>query len=465
MNDSINLLKRLSKKELRQFKNYLNSLVGKNVNLLLLTLQAWEKDKTRTKTALFAEVFPGQTYHEQQWYTLMTYLQSQLALFLSMAELRQDKLLQKILLLRVFRRRNLQAFFTRTFKQCQKITHTVLIKNPRNLNLAYEAQELYYDYVASTDLRKNTNLQIASQQLDVFFISEKLKQICRAYSRRLVAKESYEIGLSKEVLDFVSNHPALLKVPTIQLYFYCCKAVVEEGSISDFMAFKHLLEGTNEGLSEYDMRDLFLMATNYSIKKHNAGEKNFDAITLNLYEQNLEKGYLIRDGLLPSNTLNNILGLAILVGRYDWAKMIINTYLPLVPKSEQSSLKALNLSRISYHQGDFNTAKNLLKSIAPRNKPFMFIGAKTLEIKIYFELLEYDDAARALKNFKEYLHREKRLNDKLLSIYLQFIYFSNRILKLAPYDKQKRAALIEEIKKNKEIEKDKLWMIKIIQSK
>ncbi|MEM6700637.1 MAG: hypothetical protein AAF599_19690, partial [Bacteroidota bacterium] len=73
------------------------------------------------------------------------------------------------------------------------------------------------------------------------------------------------------------------------------------------------------------------------------------------------------------------------------------------------------------------------------------LNSKAMLIKMYYELEEFDTLEFLLESSKVYLRRKKGVSDNLRALYNNIIRYTSKLLRVNPYDKEKKAKLREEI--------------------
>ena len=81
----------------------------------------------------------------------------------------------------------MERYFQTVIKDARKTLDKKGHRHADYLHRRFELEQEYLDYVASHDRMARTNLQEASDSLDAYFISSKLKQACFSLSRRAIS--------------------------------------------------------------------------------------------------------------------------------------------------------------------------------------------------------------------------------------------------------------------------------------
>ena len=440
------VLRALSARELSGLEKYLHSPAFNSREDIQLLLQAYRKIPTGQAAQpeqLWQAVYSGQPFLLRDWRLLLSRTLKQVEGFLVFRQVEEEEALKKLLLAKAYRRLQLTPFFERAIREGHALLQNRECFDSESLHLHYRLEDAYYDYVASHKRQEVTNLQEASDRLSHYFIATKLKQACLAHSRNITKQESYRIGMLPAVLEEIAGHPALLQVPAIAVYYSCFRAVVEGGNEADFQELRQVMDQYQSGFPNSEMRDIYLLAINYCIRRANTGEEPFVSETLALYRQSLDRGYLLEDGVIPESTFGNIISLALRLKEYSWAEDFTEHFHPRLPPAFRQPLYLLSIGKLRYAQQKPTAALRALAKVEAK-APFLYLGAKILQVKIFYEAGETDALESLLASLQAYLRRQKKLGYRRAH-YQLFITFSRRLMHLAPYDENGRKALQNDI--------------------
>ncbi len=326
-----------------------------------------------------------------------------------------------------------------------------------------EAQEQHYQffleqYRAGMEARDKSELplQALSDQLDRSYLSRKLWQSCFIRSHQIVYDSSHHYGLLDALLPQLENGHPLLQTPAIALYYHCFRALSAPDQKDHFQEFKRLLQRHSHQFPEDELRDLYVLAINFCIRQYNAGSQEYLAEQLDFYKDGLSKGYFLVEGVLSRYTYQNVATIGLVLREHDWVDRFIHQYRKKLPPQHQESLFSFNLARLEYQRRHFDAALSLLQK-AEYKDLLLSLAAKTLQLKIYYELDAFDLLESHLQAFQTFIRRKKKLGYHR-DMYLNTIHFTRKLLESNLFDKNQRAALRAEVEATKVLaEKD--WLL------
>lgn len=240
----IKVLKTFRKVELNRFDKYIRSPYYNVHNPTLLLWEAIHKtypdfdEKRLDKEKLFQKVFPGEKFNDAKLSVVRNNLLNLLFGFFSRTRIEQkEHLLHRELLLELSQRK-LDDFLPRLIKEGRS-------KLEERPDLGYE-KFLMEDFVAEYNLLRSNrstdvDFQAVMNQLDNFYLAQKLKYIAAMKSRQRLLDVQYEIPFGEEILLFCRSND-LSEKPLVHAYYLANCLFNTEGSEQAFKALSHLME-------------------------------------------------------------------------------------------------------------------------------------------------------------------------------------------------------------------------------
>jgi len=164
---------------------------------------------------------------------------------------------------------------------------------------------------------------------------------------------------------------------------------------------------------------------------------------------------------MPESTFGNIVALAIKLKEYDWAILFLEQYQNQLKPAFQQPLFHFSKAKLLYEQKELEESMREI-SLVETKAPFLFLGARTLQLKIYYELGEIDLLESLLESLRVYLQRRKDLGYRRQN-YDNLIVFTRQLLQLPLLSKQEKIELKKRVEQA-EIFTEREWCIKQINS-
>ncbi len=407
-------------------------------------------ERTRTFTVLF----PQQTYDDQLLRLECSYLLQSLEEWLSWrAWAKSPK--DHSLLLSAYRNLGLPKHFQRTAQKAQKRQQKSTWRNHQFHSQQYLIEEALYLFHSRAGRGRPLNLQQQEDALQKAILSYKLRLACLSLAHQRVSGAQYEIAMLPEVLELAATIPYASE-PAIAVYYHAYLMYHDVDNDTAFRQFEKLLFAHLHQFPDQEGRDLVLLGINFCIRQINKKGEAYFAEALALYRKGLDQDLLREDGFLSAFTFSNIVIIAIRSGELEWAQNFIEQYRRQLEPTRRQAIYALNGARIAYQQGQHREAMLLLHQFSDRD--FIHtLSAKIIQLKIFYEGGDFQLLAAHIKNTRAYLRRVKT-DSYHKQIYVNIFSLTDQLMKLPPYDQEKRSALRQQIMDTEPLT-EKEWLL------
>jgi len=454
------LVSTLDKNELLRFGKFLRSPFFTHRPDVAQLYACLAKSRYRSKPfpdkeALFRETFPGRAFDDLALRATMSDLRELLEQFLVWQHFQGDDLRVSMALMAQFRERNLPRLFEKTQRQTQKQLEEASIQNAdfyqKSLDFLFETAQ----FKTRTTRTGELPLQAISDSLDLLYLAQKLRHACTQLSHQAVYRTQYDLGLLPAIIEQVEPR-GLLKVPAIALYYYCFRFLTEQYSLSWFQKFRDELLENERLFPATELKSLYLLATNFCIRQLNEGNLPFVAEGWKLYQEGLNRGFLIEHGRISSFTFNNIVAFGIRLDAYAEVEQFIGQYQGFLDPAQQKSFVDFNLARLEYKRNNLSKAMQHLQTADFKDLVNNLI-AKTLLLKIYCQLGEFEILDAHLDSFRLFISR-RELSEYHRKNYSNIVSIVKKMVSLSPNDEKGRTALRDKIKTT-EVLTEREWLL------
>jgi hypothetical protein len=113
------------------------------------------------------------------------------------------------------------------------------------------------------------------------------------------------------------------------------------------------------------------------------------------------------------------------------------------------------MARLYFEQNDYDSAMPLLVQ-TDFDDILLNLNAKTLLVKMYYELLEFDTLENLLESMRTYLHRKDVGYHEPL--FKNMIKLTRKLVRVNPYDKNEKAKLKKEIENTNPL-RERTWLL------
>lgn len=463
----IALFKSFTHKEKRLLELWLDSPIHntrKDVKKLYTYLIDYTKgfqEAYLNKELVWAMVFPNESYNDRQLRQTIYQLLKAVEEFLAYQQFKEDPTTVQLQLLKNLRERKA----SKNFKVVSKQLEAKLSKQQQQNTKYIEQQHrfLMEQFFVSEEEKRIVarNLQKVSDSLDIQYIAQKLRQLCLLHPHQTMYKNDYAPKLVDAILREVRAEGYQNTIVAIGVYYHCYLALSSATPASEhFEQLLNYLYTKSSYFSKDEMRSLYLLAINYTIRQLNEGLEEYLEKVFELYKTGIEQGFLVQDGTLSPWTYRNAITAGIRLKKFSWAEQFIRTYQSFIPIAHQNTIPKECLAKLYYEQKQYKKAMAILDNIQFKDI-LLQINAKIILAKIYYELQDLDALEPLLHSIKTYLKR-KELVGYHKENYNNIIRLIQRLVKINLFDKEAKKAFKLEIQNTQPLtEKD--WLLQELQ--
>lgn len=378
------------------------------------------------KETLFAAVYPGQPYHNLAFNHTFAYLAERLERYFALVEMQRDEPAGHFYRLRAFRRRGLTQLFERDAQLLEKKHRASPYRHAGWQLFRYQLENEIFRHRIVQRRGGPNNLAAVVDALGQFFVLENLRWACTAHALHSVGGEALRLPFADAVRREAQQVSAADN-PALALLAQSLQALQNPDDEAAFQQLTDLLHDHAGLFPPAETRDLFMAAINFCIRRQNRGERAYAAQALALYQEALDRGVLLENGVLPSYTYNNIHMLAQVTGARDWARDFLDGYRDALAETEREAIFRYNLAIFHYRAGDYGQVLELLRDLE-FSELFIRLDARRMLLKSYFERGEWLSLHSLLDSFAVFIRRQKGLGYHRES-YRNLIRFTKKLAK------------------------------------
>jgi hypothetical protein len=275
----------------------------------------------------------------------------------------------------------------------------------------------------------DANLQWQNDQLDYFYLAKKLKIACDMLSRNIVIQANYEPHYIDDLLAWLEAQYFDLEAhPLIHVYYQILKTL-QNSTDAAYQELKKLIENYSKLFLREELLLLYDYAENFCIRKINNGITRYYKEFLTIYKQKLDKKLLLEDGYLPESDYKNIVTAGVRTKDYQWTEIFIHQNKKKLRPEVQANAFNYNLAVFYYATQQYAAALELLMTILFTDISYG-VGAKTIQLQIYYELQEMEPLINLVDTFRLYVMRHKTQSDYRKKANLNMLRIVKKVAKL-----------------------------------
>jgi len=293
---------------------------------------------------------------------------------------------------------------------------------------------------------QDTGIGDVLEELDIYYVIQKLKFACGELNHRLFAGPTLELKGLLYVQEMAAA-PDLIQIPVVKAYLRASQMLEAEilGLPDSVGHYRELFALFRPPIpfSMEETRDLFACVQNFIVLKYHQCEGEYLADLKELYESMLELGLLEMGGKLSSMLLKNIVQLFCQSGNPAWAQSVLEVFRQRVTNDPLELAYHFNSAVVAFYRREYDTVLKLLYNrIGKFDNTAIEIAARVFLIRSLWHLADWDWLSSSVETFLKYLKRNRphigKANYQLYLPYAQHLKRAANALSSLPARRKKK---------------------------
>ncbi|GJM32273.1 MAG: hypothetical protein DHS20C18_12740 [Saprospiraceae bacterium] len=394
-----------------QFVNHINSEIQGD----------WAKEK------VWKKIMPGVPYDDVRFRKYLSELLKLVEGFLAQNVYEKNPLHQATYLMDAVGKKKMTALYNSTMKTARRLSIQQKHRPASYYYYQYQIEKNFYE-LTGFDIKRTqkTNEEEIIQNLDYFYLAEKLRLLCSVMSRQYIVSTEYELLFIEEIINYIKKYK-FEDVPAISIYYQIYLTQIESEHEEHYFKLKNLLGKNSHLFPKNQANDMYYYAMNYCIRRANKGNQNFLSELFILYQELIEKRLIFNDeGKLSPWTFKNIVVAALRLGEYKWAEDFVNQFSENIPEQFRDNAVTYNLAQVYFYQKRFNEVASLLQTVEYEDFTYN-LGSKAMLLATYYETDELEPLHSLFGSFRTFLNRQKSFPKDRRDSYLNLIKFTKKL--------------------------------------
>lgn len=465
-NFSIIKLNRLEKFLCSPYHNTNNS-ISKYAKILITSLK--ENKNLQKESIIWKEIFGNNDYNDQKFRKLNSDLLKLIQEFIGYETLKTKNNLGLRLEFEGIIHDKTDTLYNTIRSQLQRNENYRLDRSAdfyfdkfENEKLLFEMKSEFEKKNRKSNISRDLNIAHINENLDKFYLIEKLKSYATLLSWKKIAKLDIDILNIDKALSLIPSSERN-KCSAIQIYELIIKILLNPSDQDSYYSLKTLINNFKDHLPKKEIKYVYDAAITYAVDRTNEGIEDFLMELFQLYQEALNTiGFLV-DDLISPTSFRNIVVVALRLGKYDWAEEFIYEFSTRLELKYRENAIYFNLARVSFYRKDFQNVIEQLQQVDYEDVWYN-LNSKTMLLAAYYELEEYDVLDYMSNSFKVFISREKTLSKERKKIFLTYVNILSKLSKLYKEDKSKLMSLKKEIFNTSAVA-SKSWLIEKMEEK
>lgn len=435
-NKLIKALEGLTRKEMTRFYELVKSpYFNKHEDVIILVAyfnQLYPRflEKTCERNKLFKSIFPGRNHDQKHLALLFTYTWRLFNQFLIQEQFKSNKLQQNIFLLQSLRKNNDYRFYERILIDVEKHLTKRKIQNSEfsfhQFLVKSEAERFH------TQLEKHEtdwSIQKKQNHLDHFYFAEKLKDACEMMMRSKILQVEYNYTMLEDIIkEIEKNIDQYNNIPSIIVYYQVFQ-MMTKGTSNFYQDLVPILKKYEAFFPKVELESIYNYLQHFCMTKINTGDNSYLSELFQLYQMQLDAGLLIENDFLSEWHYKNIVTVALRLGELDWVKNFIEIYRDKLDPEVAENAYRFNLAAYFYQVHQLENVLDLLVQVEYTDIRYR-VHAKSLLLRTYYDLNEYDAFVSLTESFRQYLQRNNQISNSRREGFLNLVKFAKKAFQI-----------------------------------
>lgn len=448
----VKVLNTLSKEDISKVQKFFDSPYC-NSNIVLAKLlqviikeikngNAGQIDKFKIWKVIYIDI----PFNDLKWRKICNDTLSTIQKFFVYEQLDSNKLLADNLLLKTIYKLKLEALYKST---SDHIISEFKKQKRQSSEFHYQQflleRNLYDIFEYEINMESKSNIEVIHDNLDLFYIAEKAKQLANVATRRQFYNHKINIKLEDELIKIIEQKN-FLTYPEINIYFKIYNLKKENFTQDAYNDLKLVLQEHLNQFEPNEASDILREVINICTYFYNKGLSEFGSEQLQWYKYGLKYNLIFPSNSFHPGHFLNIVLFGIRSKEFTWTENFIEEYQKIIPTDQKHTLVTFSLARLYFNQHKFDQVIEKLRDVEFDELTYN-LDSKVLLLATYFEVEEWPALASLADSFRTFLNRhEKDITAAKKLRYSNLIKFVKRLSKVKYQDKAAKLKVLEDIK-------------------
>ncbi len=382
--------------------------------------------------------------------------------FLAQQEFDSNPLRNAAYLLKSVSTRRFQNLYNSSLRTARRLKDLEDAQGIDFLHDLYQIERYHQVILEDDDRAQKLNVDRIIENLDKFYIAQKLMSYMTAMSQKRIVDLEYDLLFIDEILKHIEDNP-YPDTPQIRILYLVAK-LYQTNDSQYFPELKLLLLSNINLFPPSEANKIFRSTLNFLIGWSNEGRTEYLRELFEFYNYVLAQDFFfLEDGFNPW-IFKTIVHVALRLKEYSWCENFIQDFGTRLPKEGRENAIRFNTARLRLYQKKYGEVISLLSRVEFDDFSYN-LGAKAILLATYYESDEVEALFSFLDSFKAFLRRNTaKIPEKRRENYLNLIKYTRALSKLSRRNKNKLLEIKEEIT-NKSNLGDKRWLLEKVEEK
>lgn len=399
------------------------------------------------KEKIWKTIAPGQPYNDVRFRKHFSDLLKLIEGFLAQQVYEDNPLHQATYLIEAVGKKKMDKLYNSAMKSARRLSNQQPHQPASYYYYQYEIEKNFYDLTEFETRRADrTNMEEIANNLDSFYLAEKLRIYCAVLTQQYFVSQEYELLFIEEIISHIKKYN-YEDIPPISLYYQVYLTTIDNENLDHYYKLKSLLDVHSLKFPKQEALTIYYTAINYCIRKINSGNQKFLEELFKVYNDLINKEIIFINDELSPWTFKNIAVLALRLGKFEWTEQFIYNYNEKLPETFRENAVTFSLAQLYFYQKKHEKVIQLLQEIEYEDVTYN-LDSKAMLLATYYETNELEPLYSLFESFRVFLNRHKSIPEKRRTGYKNLIKYTKRLTKILPGDEKALKKIKEEIETN-----------------
>jgi hypothetical protein len=440
----VELLKTLNKQEFERLEKFVISPFFNSSEQLITLYKLLRSDypdfAILSKKVIFSTFYPKEDYKDKKIRDLFSRMLELVQNYLAQLEIEKNKNFYHTHILNQLIERNLKRHYNSKLKEAEKFLKEQYVIDEDLLYAEYtfsKFQKLYLD-IFNNYVYDEISSEVLLNEYDHFLnyvIYNVLQYTLKFSILNYAVTNDINMEFSDYVLDFLDKYPRD-KYPVISIIrsvLKLQKTENEEVTGEDLKLYESLilqLDEFNETIRHEDKTVIYVYLVNYTRIKSLSGNQYFKSEHYKMQKYSIENDLYPKSGKYFNEASYVIVASSALINKdFKWAEEFIEKYKHELKDEVRENAYTLCMANLKYRTGFYDEALKYLIKVSIEDIYYQ-LKVKNLQIKIHYELGNYEMCKSVIDSFRHFLGSVKQFPEFVRIRFVNYVNLTSRMVNI-----------------------------------
>jgi hypothetical protein len=448
------ILRTFNKIEMNRLEKYiLSPYFNKNQYLiqlfgLLMKNVESKNEKELVKEEVWKTLYQKEKYDDVRFRKLNSDLLKLVEGYLAQQLYDENPLHQAIYLMDAVARKKLDKLHSSTVRSAKFLSDK---QQYRPASYYYDQYQIEQNLFKLSDFQRDekSNIEEIINNLDRFYLAEKLKYYLDILARQNLISHEYEILFIEEIKQHLAKQQ-YADTPPVAIYYQIYLTYIDPQNEAHYFKLKELINIHIDNFPPDEAHSIYRIGLNYCISKINKNNLPFYEEYIALFDELLKNETIIDQVEISPYNFRNAIVASNRLKKYEWAENLIQNYQHKLPEDVRENTVKTNLASVYFYQKKYDKVIELLREVEFPDV-LANLNAKSLLLLSYYDMNEFSLLDSFIESFKMYINRHKNIANQPKEAFLNQIKFVKKLSELPPRDRAALQKLKAEIEATKNV--------------